>query len=111
MGQMDRYESDFESSLLEDASAYYSQKASNWILEDSCPDYMLKVCILTVELFCNVRFLVTKYEIYFNEFPYRSMTAWNAKVTGSPITCIQLVDPSYLRSVMSFRFPPNGNLR
>ncbi|CAI9274933.1 unnamed protein product [Lactuca saligna] len=25
-----------------DTSAYYSRKASSWILEDSCPDYMLK---------------------------------------------------------------------
>ncbi|KAI6693075.1 hypothetical protein NL676_020785 [Syzygium grande] len=42
MGLMDRYESDFEASLLEDTAAYYSRKASSWILEDSCPDYMLK---------------------------------------------------------------------
>ncbi|KAK3417908.1 hypothetical protein EUGRSUZ_H03894 [Eucalyptus grandis] len=42
MGHMDRYESDFEASLLEDTAAYYSKKASNWILEDSSPDYMLK---------------------------------------------------------------------
>ncbi|XLR51936.1 hypothetical protein S83_002608 [Arachis hypogaea] len=43
MGKMDHYENDFESAMLKDTSAYYSQKASNWILEDSCPDYMLKV--------------------------------------------------------------------
>ncbi|KAL1372521.1 hypothetical protein HN51_002661 [Arachis hypogaea] len=42
MGKMDHYENDFESAMLKDTSAYYSQKASNWILEDSCPDYMLK---------------------------------------------------------------------
>ncbi|RYR13227.1 hypothetical protein Ahy_B04g070339 isoform E [Arachis hypogaea] len=42
MGQMDHYENDFEASMLKDTSAYYSRKASNWILEDSCPDYMLK---------------------------------------------------------------------
>ncbi|XP_021295984.1 cullin-1-like [Herrania umbratica] len=42
MGQMDRYEEDFEAHMLQDTSAYYSRKASNWILEDSCPDYMLK---------------------------------------------------------------------
>ncbi|XP_057752248.1 cullin-1-like [Arachis stenosperma] len=41
MGKMDHYENDFESAMLKDTSAYYSQKASNWILEDSCPD-MLK---------------------------------------------------------------------
>lgn len=42
MGQMDSYEEDFEALMLEDTGAYYSRKASNWILEDSCPDYMLK---------------------------------------------------------------------
>ncbi|KAF7813662.1 Cullin-1 [Senna tora] len=42
MGQMDYYENDFEADMLNDTSAYYSRKASNWILEDSCPDYMLK---------------------------------------------------------------------
>jgi cullin 1 len=42
MGQMDYYENDFEAAMLKDTAAYYSQKASNWILDDSCPDYMLK---------------------------------------------------------------------
>uniref|UniRef100_A0A7N0UII2 Cullin-1 n=1 Tax=Kalanchoe fedtschenkoi TaxID=63787 RepID=A0A7N0UII2_KALFE len=42
MGLMDQYENDFEQALLDDTAAYYSRKASNWILEDSCPDYMLK---------------------------------------------------------------------
>ncbi|KAH7573592.1 hypothetical protein JRO89_XS03G0177700 [Xanthoceras sorbifolium] len=42
MGQMDHYENDFEDAMLKDTAAYYSRKASNWILEDSCPDYMLK---------------------------------------------------------------------
>ena len=43
MGNMDAYENDFESAMLEDTASYYSQKAASWILEDSCPDYMLKV--------------------------------------------------------------------
>lgn len=43
MGKMECYDRDFEDALLKDTSAYYSRKASNWILEDSCPDYMLKV--------------------------------------------------------------------
>lgn len=43
MGQMDFYEQDFEAWMLKDSGAYYSRKASKWILEDSCPDYMLKV--------------------------------------------------------------------
>jgi cullin 1 len=42
MGQMDAYEEDFEAHMLEDAAEYYSRKASSWILEDSCPDYIFK---------------------------------------------------------------------
>ncbi|KAL5996036.1 Cullin-1 [Asimina triloba] len=42
MGNMDCYENDFEAAMLKDTAGYYSRKASNWILEDSCPDYMLK---------------------------------------------------------------------
>nr|UWK23375.1 cullin 1 [Prunus dulcis] len=42
MGHMDAYEVDFEAYMLGDSGEYYSRKASNWILEDSCPDYMLK---------------------------------------------------------------------
>ncbi|XAR61292.1 hypothetical protein NMG60_11034942 [Bertholletia excelsa] len=42
MGQMECYEEDFEDNMLKDSSSYYSRKASNWIVEDSCPDYMLK---------------------------------------------------------------------
>ncbi|KAL9260269.1 Cullin-1-like protein [Drosera capensis] len=42
MGQMEYYENDFEADMLKDTAAYYSRKASNWILEDSCPDYLLK---------------------------------------------------------------------
>lgn len=43
---MEYYENDFEDALLKDTAAYYSRKASNWIVEDSCPDYMLKVIIV-----------------------------------------------------------------
>ncbi|KAL4576447.1 hypothetical protein LXL04_012540 [Taraxacum kok-saghyz] len=42
MGQMEYYENDFKAFVLKDTSSYYSRKASNWILQDSCPDYMLK---------------------------------------------------------------------
>ncbi|CAM8993202.1 unnamed protein product [Rhodiola kirilowii] len=42
MGSMEQYENDFEKAMLDDTAAYYSRKASIWILEDSCPDYMLK---------------------------------------------------------------------
>ncbi|XP_006342782.1 cullin-1-like [Solanum tuberosum] len=42
MGLMDYYENGFEAAMLKDTMAYYSCKASNWIIEDSCPNYMLK---------------------------------------------------------------------
>ncbi|KAG2697369.1 hypothetical protein I3843_07G101200 [Carya illinoinensis] len=42
MGQMELYEQDFEVHMLQDSGAYYSRKASSWISDDSCPDYMLK---------------------------------------------------------------------
>ncbi|PHT71225.1 putative cullin-like protein 2 [Capsicum annuum] len=42
MGEMGYYENDFEDAMLKDTAAYYSQKASSWSVEDSCPDYMLK---------------------------------------------------------------------
>lgn len=42
MGQMELYDLDFEAQMLLDSGAYYSRKASNWIVDDSCPDYMLK---------------------------------------------------------------------
>lgn len=51
MGQMDYYENDFETAMLKDTAAYYSRKASNWILDDSCPDYMLKVLFSKVVSF------------------------------------------------------------
>ncbi|AQK42190.1 Cullin-1 [Zea mays] len=43
LGQMECYENDFEDFLLKDTTEYYSVKAQSWILEDSCPDYMIKV--------------------------------------------------------------------
>ncbi|XP_052193381.1 cullin-1-like [Diospyros lotus] len=43
MGMLDCYENDFEDYMLKESAAYYSQKASNWIAEDSCPVYMRKV--------------------------------------------------------------------
>ncbi|CAI9099712.1 OLC1v1036572C1 [Oldenlandia corymbosa var. corymbosa] len=43
MDKMNCYnEEDFEALMLKDTASYYSRKASKWILEDSCPDYMLK---------------------------------------------------------------------
>ncbi|CAH8277455.1 unnamed protein product [Arabidopsis lyrata] len=43
MGTTEKYEEDFESFMLQDTASYYSRKASRWIEEDSCPDYMIKV--------------------------------------------------------------------
>ena len=57
MGQMDAYEQDFETQLLNDRGDYYSRKASNWILEDSCPDYMLKASLWLHMLFPEVGFV------------------------------------------------------
>ncbi|XP_047255342.1 cullin-like protein 3 [Capsicum annuum] len=42
MGEMGYYENDFEDAMLKDTAAYYSWKAPSWIVEDSCPDYILK---------------------------------------------------------------------
>ncbi|KAK4730712.1 hypothetical protein R3W88_023700 [Solanum pinnatisectum] len=40
MGKMEYYENDFEDAMLKHTAAYYSRKASSWIVEDSCPDYI-----------------------------------------------------------------------
>ena len=53
-GQMEVYKQDFEAQMLQDSSAYYSRKASNWILVDSCPDYMLKASLCTLFLYYSV---------------------------------------------------------
>ncbi|KAH1107168.1 hypothetical protein J1N35_010936 [Gossypium stocksii] len=42
VGQMNRYQDDFEAPFLQETTNYYSRKASKWIDEDSCPDYLLK---------------------------------------------------------------------
>lgn len=55
MGEMHYYENDFEAEMLKETAAYYSRKASNWILIDSFPDYMLKV--LHIHIFMKHLFL------------------------------------------------------
>lgn len=50
---IDIYEDDFEAPMLKDTAEYYSRKASNWIAEDSCPHYMIKV-----SLFLNYVFIL-----------------------------------------------------
>ncbi|GKU86774.1 hypothetical protein SLEP1_g1254 [Rubroshorea leprosula] len=47
---MECYEKDFEEPMLNDTGGYYSCKASSWILEDSCPDYMLKATLSSYAL-------------------------------------------------------------
>lgn len=39
---MDLYQQDFEEQMIDDAGCYYLRKASSWILNDSCPEYMIK---------------------------------------------------------------------
>jgi hypothetical protein len=46
MGNMDHYERDFEEVMLTETGSYYKRKAAEWINQDSCPDYMLKVRLL-----------------------------------------------------------------
>lgn len=40
---MECYEKDFEEPLLHESAAYYKRKAAEWIAQDSCPEYMVKV--------------------------------------------------------------------
>lgn len=37
------YEEHFEVAFLKSTTHYYSKKAQTWILEDTCPEYMIKV--------------------------------------------------------------------
>ena len=37
------YKNDFEDAFCQGTIDYYSRKAQTWILEDTCPEYMLKV--------------------------------------------------------------------
>ncbi|KAI3856590.1 hypothetical protein MKW92_048217, partial [Papaver armeniacum] len=42
MVNMECYVNDFEAELLSDTAGCYTRKASNWIQEDFCPEYMIK---------------------------------------------------------------------
>ena len=42
MDTMECYEQDFEQDMLEATSQYYKVKAAAWIMDDSCPEYMIK---------------------------------------------------------------------
>lgn len=52
LGEMERYERDFEVQMLDDTADYYRSKATIWIESDSCPDYMLKVSLFVLCLGC-----------------------------------------------------------
>ncbi|PNT70498.1 hypothetical protein BRADI_2g12970v3 [Brachypodium distachyon] len=41
-GSLGLYEGDFEQDFLNSTTDYYSKKAQAWIVEDSCPEYLLK---------------------------------------------------------------------
>ena len=57
LGNMECYENDFEAAMLHDTASYYSRKATSWIMEDSCPEYMLKVHVfLLIMLFLLFNF-------------------------------------------------------
>ena len=47
MNGMEAYERDFEEPMLVETASFYRRKAAEWITEDSCPDYMLKVCAVS----------------------------------------------------------------
>ena len=75
---MDHYENDFEAAMLKDTSAYYSRKASNWILEDSCPDYMLKVLFLCgdyIDWFIHLQYCICLASVSYCVFHYRLRNA------------------------------------
>ena len=42
MGDMTNYEKDFEEHMLRDTAVFYKRKASEWLMMDSCPEYMKK---------------------------------------------------------------------
>lgn len=55
LGRIVDYEKDFqEDDLLKDSASCYSWKALNWIFDDSCPNYMLKV----KKIFLNMQFMI-----------------------------------------------------
>ncbi|KAL2893298.1 Cullin-1 [Bienertia sinuspersici] len=55
MGQMEQYEKDFEKYLLDETAAYYSRKASSWIVEDSCPEECKMSCCWYLKTNCLER--------------------------------------------------------
>ena len=42
MQELDVYVDDFETSFLDDTSAFYARKASDWVQQDGLPDYLMK---------------------------------------------------------------------
>ena len=42
MKELEYYQHNFEVTMVGNTGKYYSHKALRWIMEDSCPDYMVK---------------------------------------------------------------------
>jgi len=42
LGTLENYEKDFEAALLQETSEFFSRKAQEWIVDDSCPEYLEK---------------------------------------------------------------------
>ena len=42
VGDMTNYEKDFEEHMLRDTAVFYKRKAAEWLMVDSCPEYMKK---------------------------------------------------------------------
>ncbi len=111
MGNMDAYETDFETSMLQDTAAYYSRKAASWIEEDSCPDYMLKVLehILYIlsfheNLFCMPQLLPScSVSIWCSllwckmSVGCRLRSVWKERRKGLAIICMRAVNRSCWR--------------
>lgn len=65
-GKLDYYVNDFEEAMLQDSVCYYSRKTSTWIVEDSCPEYMLKVQMIFTAI--SFRELLLYSFLYWNRF-------------------------------------------
>ena len=101
MGQMELYEQDFEAQMLQDSGAYYSRKASNWIVDNSCPDYMLKASLCTLFLYYCVVYVnnLCDSNIHYLIHLYRLRSAWKGRGRGFLSICIKAVSRSWWRLV------------
>jgi hypothetical protein len=63
---MEIYERDFESKMLQDSVAYYSNKASSWIDDDSYAIYLLKPSLYTKGFFPYLVYIYIYITFVFN---------------------------------------------